>query len=480
MAKVTSSARTKERKIKRNLEKIPNVNITMTTQKQLPRKVKNTNASKSEHSNVAKQNVLDGAVFQNDMTNILRTYGIGKTKLRIPHIIPVTGKPSKNKISEYDFYDEINNIVYEMTTCIGNSKAGKMEGDVLSVKIWNPDSEYIAIVEVEKGSEAYRKNKPSFDLIEEQVDRVIYGEDELREHLRNVYQKTDYYEGNLIDINIDDIDMLETNRDINSKWVDTLYDYILKYGFITNIVVVPYIKDGNLRYKIIDGNHRFEAKKRLIANGIYPKNKEGVLNTNKIQVYNLEWIDGNNNGLVHRICIQMNMTNKAWDNYDYIQSYIKFFDIEGLTTQLADYELLASVYNEFGQSMTALYLTVNEGLMNYEKGMGKVKEGKWACDREIYNHITRDLLDLMREITENNTKYGKYTKSALQWLLTFVKIAMIERHKSGDFIKLFSYFKKNIASGKYKQYANIELVKQDLIPELSKDFANKFPVNAKL
>ena len=30
------------------------------------------------------------------------------------------------------------------------------------------------------------------------------------------------------------------------------------------------------------------------------------------------------------------------------------------------------------------------------------------------------------------------------------------------------------------QYANIELVKQDLIPELSKDFANKFPVNAKL
>ena len=174
------------------------------------------------------------------------------------------------------------------------------------------------------------------------------------------------------------------------------------------------------------------------------------------------------------------MTNKAWDNYDYIHSYINFFDIEGLTTQLADYELLASVYNEFGQSMTALYLTVNEGLMNYEKGMGKVKEGKWACDREIYNHITRDLLDLMREITENNTKYGKYTKSALQWLLTFVKIAMIERHKSGDFIKLFSYFKKNIASGKYKQYANIELVKQDLIPELSKDFANKFPVNAKL
>ncbi len=476
MAKTAISNRTKERKIKRNLEKIPNSNITMATEKQAPKRTKNDMASKLEHSKVAKQNVSDGAKFQNDMAEVLRQHGIGNTKLRIPHIIPVTGQASKNKISEYDFFDEINNIVYEMTTCIGNSKAAKIEGDILSVKVWNPNSEYIAIVEVEKGSEIYRKNKPSFDLIEEQVDRVIYGEDELRSYLRELYTKSEYYEGDLIEVDIDDIDMLETNRDINYKWVDTLYDYMIKYGCITNIVVVPYEKDGKLRYKIIDGNHRFEAKKKLIKNNIFPKKKDGVVNPNKIQVYNLDWIDGNNNGLVHRICIQMNMTNKAWDNYDYIQSYIKFFDIEGLTSESADYQLLASVYNEFGQSMTALYITVNEGLRNYEKGMGKVKEGKWSCDREIYNHITRDLLDLMREITDNQAQYGKYTKTALQWLLTFVKIEMIERHKSGDFIKLFSYFKKNIASGKYKKYANIELVKEDLMPKLKEDFANKFPI----
>ena len=51
----------------------------------------------------------------------------------------------------------------------------------------------------------------------------------------------------IIDVDVEDIDMLEINRDINERWVQSLVDYILKFGFLTNIVVVPYeAKNGKI------------------------------------------------------------------------------------------------------------------------------------------------------------------------------------------------------------------------------------------
>jgi hypothetical protein len=481
MSKSVISERNKRRKIEKTLKEDPNLKVEMSLEKKQPyikgRKSFVQKATSEEFSKIAKDNVERGDIFQTNASNQIRSYGIGNTPLTIPHIIPLTRVASVVKQSIYDFYDASNGIVYEMTSNIGNSKAAKIEGDILSVKIWNPDTRYIAVVETEKNSETYRKNRSSFDLIEEQVDLVIYGEDELSKFLKDTYSPKNYHEGKLIDVDINEVDMLEVNREINEKWVDSLIDYILRFGFITNIVVVPYrSENGSIRYKIIDGNHRFSAKKKLIESGIFPMGKDGSANKNKIQVLSLDWIDGNNTKLVHQICIQMNMTNKSWDNYDYIQSYIKFFHNEGLERQLNDYQLLANTYNEFGQSMTALYITVNEGLRNYDKGMGRVKEGKWECDKSIYNHITRPILDLLKEIRDNEATAGKFTNTALQSLLTFVKMEMISRYEDSTFIKLFDGFRAEIIKGRYKRYFDVNGVKEVLIPKLEKEFNKTYPI----
>ena len=470
--------RLKERKIKSKLSKIENVEVEYKTTKSKPYE----KPTDEEVSRVQSNRAKGGDVFQQNMSKLLRGYSIGKTKLSIPHLVfdvkTMAHKPSASgKMSIYDHFDAVNDIVYEMFQSASDGKAAKIEGDVISVKMYNPNSIYVAVVEVEKTSEKYRKNRSSYALIEEAADVVCYGEDEFRQYLRNTYTKNNYQEGKMIDVDVDDIDMLEINRDINERWVQSLVDYILKYGFITNIVVVPYeTKDGKIRYKIIDGNHRFCAKKQLIADGIFPMGNDGSINKNKIQVLNLDWIDGNNTKLVHQICIQMNMTNKSWDVIDYIDSFVKYFKMEGMVQEENDYQILKDIYKKYDSAMTPLYLAVNTGLRTYSDGMGKVKEGKWICDKQIHMHITTPLLELYEDIRSDSNAYGKYTNTALQWLLTYVKTEMIERLDDYSYHKLISYFVDRLQSGAYKQHRDIDSVKEILIPELKADFSEKFPI----
>lgn len=436
-------------------------------------------------SEVQSARTIGGDIFQRNMTKELNRFGVGKTSLIIPHMVfdHKLGKhkpaPSGKK-SVYDFHDEVNNIVYEMCQSASDGKAAKIEGDVTSARIYNPDIKYVAVVEVERNSEKYRTNRSSYNLIEDVCDVVCYGEDEFRDYLANTYTPKNYNEGKLVDINIDDIDMLEINRDINDKWVDTLVQEILRLGFTTNIVVVPYeTKEGNRRYKIIDGNHRFTAKKKLMSMGIFPIGKDGKLNRNKIQVLELDWINGNNTKLVHQICIQMNMTNKTWDVIDYIESFLKYYKMEGMREQEKDYQLLMEAYYKYDKSMTALYLIVNESLRNYADGMGKVKVGKWVCDKYKYNHITLPILDLYSDITLDPVTFGNYTKSALQWLLTFIKLEMINRIDDFSYTKLFDYFQKTLKEGAYKQYRDVNDIRDRLIPKLEAEFEVLFPIGVK-
>lgn len=469
------------RNIKRQLMKDSKISVEIISPNSNPKVV----LTEEHISEIQSRRALGGDVFQQNMSRLLRSYSIGKSPLTIPHMV-WDAKLNKHiasrsgKTSVYDHYDAVNNIVYEMCQSAGDGKAAKIEGDVISVRIHKPGVKYVAVVEVEKSSEKYRKNRPSYELIEEVADVVCYGENEFRDYLRNTYTKSNYYEGKLIDVNVDDVDMLEINRDINPRWVDSLVDYILRFGFITNIVVVPYqTVEGKIRYKIIDGNHRFMAKKQLISNGIFPMGKDGTVNKNKIQVLTLDWIDGNNTKLVHQICIQMNMTNKTWDVIDYIESFLKYFKNEGLIEEAKDYQLLSDIYKKYGEAMTALYLTVNTGLRNYQDGMGRVKEGKWICDKQIHHHITTPLLELYADIKADTKSYGDYTNTALQWLLTFVKVEMIKRLDDYSYHKLIAYFVERLQSGAYKKYRDVEDIREKLIPMLEDEFAKNFPIGKK-
>jgi hypothetical protein len=468
----------KEKAIKLKLAKDSKLDVKFKTTKQKPY-VKPT---AEQISAVQSARTIGGDVFQTNMSKLLRGYGVGKTPLIIPHMVfdpkVMTHKPSASgKKSIYDFHDAVNNIVYEMCQSASDGKAAKIEGDVISVKIYNPDMKYVAVVEVEKTSEKYRKNRASYALVEEVADVVCYGEAEFRNYLRQTYTKNNYYEGKLVDVDVDDVDMLEINRDINDRWVQSLVDYILTFGFITNIVVVPYeTKEGKIRYKIIDGNHRFMAKKQLIADGIFPMGRDGSVNRNKIQVLNLDWIDGNNTKLVHQICIQMNMTNKSWAVIDYIESFLKYFKLEGLTEEAKDYQLLSDIYRKYDNAMVPLYITVNTGLRNYDDGMGKVKEGKWICDKQIHTHITTPLLELYGDIKGDSKSYGEYTNTALQWLLTFIKVEMIERLDDYSYHKLIAYFVDRLQSGAYKKYRDVDDIREKLIPMLKEEFAANFPI----
>ena len=468
------------RNIKRALSKDSKLKVEIVSPVSLP-KIEITDEHISE---MQSRRALGGDVFQENMSRLLRSYSIGKTPLVIPHMVwdmnlnkhvaSRTGKKSK-----YDHYDAVNNIVYEMCQSASDGKAAKVEGDVISVKIHRPGVQYVAVVEVEKTSEKYRKNRSSYALVEEVADVVCYGENEFRDYLRNTYTKDNYYEGKLVDVDVDDVDMLEINRDINPRWVQTLVDYILRFGFITNIVVVPYLSaNGKIRYKIIDGNHRFMAKKQLIADGIFPMGKDGKINKNKIQVLTLDWIDGNNTKLVHQICIQMNMTNKTWDVIDYIESFLKYFKNEGLMEEARDYQLLSDIYKKYDGAMTPLYITVNTGLRNYGDGMGKVKEGKWICDKQIHTHITTPLLELYADIKADTKSYGQYTNTALQWLLTTVKVEMIKRLDDYSYHKLIAYFVDKLQTGAYKKYRDVDDIKK-LIPILENEFATHFPIGQK-
>lgn len=471
----------KERVIKQTLAKDSKLNVEIKTTKQKPY-VKPT---AEQVSVVQSARALGGDVFEQNMSKLLRGYSVGKTPLVIPHLVfdpkIMSHKPSvSGKKSVYDHFDAVNNIVYEMCQSASDGKAAKIEGDITSVKIYNPDMKYVAVVEVEKTSEKYRKNRSSYALVEELADVVCYGENEFRDYLRNTYTKNNYFEGKLIDVDVDDVDMLEVNRDINERWVQSLVDYILRFGFITNIVVVPYeTKEGKNKYKIIDGNHRFMAKKQLIANGIFPMGNDGKVNKNKIQVLTLDWIDGNNTKLVHQICIQMNMTNKTWDIIDYIDSFLKYFKHESLTEEAKDYQLLSDIYKKYDNAMTPLYIMVNTSLRNYGDGMGKVKEGKWICDKQIHTHITTPLLELYGDIKADTKNYGEYTNTALQWLLTFVKVEMIKRLDDYSYHKLISYFVERLQSGAYKKYRDVDDIRDKLIPMLGEEFSLHFPIGQK-
>jgi hypothetical protein len=108
--------------------------------------------------------------------------------------------------------------------------------------------------------------------------------------------------------------------------------------------------------------------------------------------------------------------------------------------------------------------------------MGKVKEGKWICDKQIHTHITTPLLELYGDIKGDSKSYGEYTNTALQWLLTFIKVEMIERLDDYSYHKLIAYFVDRLQSGAYKKYRDVDDIREKLIPMLKEEFAANFPL----
>jgi hypothetical protein len=53
---------------------------------------------------------------------------------------------------------------------------------------------------------------------------------------------------------------------------------------------------------------------------------------------------------------------------------------------------------------------------------------------------------------------------------------MIKRLDDYSYHKLISYFVDNLQKGEYKQYRDVDSVKESLIPKLEEDFSEKFPI----
>lgn len=128
----------------------------------------------------------------------------------------------------------------------------------------------------------------------------------------------------LMEIPFEDILPNETNRDIHDKAAEKdllkLCKCILKYGFLTQLNVVPETINGvrTGKYKLIEGHRRHHAVVELIRK-FYGKELEG----GTFPCVVVDWVTTEMHKQVHELMILLNTTTKPWNVENYVNSHFK-------------------------------------------------------------------------------------------------------------------------------------------------------------
>ncbi len=93
------------------------------------------------------------------------------------------------------------------------------------------------------------------------------------------------------------------NRDTYDSHINKFETLLSDYGFMDSLKVIP----GDGCYQIVEGQHRFEAGKRL--------------GMTQFPCYVIDWLEGCDEDEIQNIIISLNANNKAWTIYDFVKSF---------------------------------------------------------------------------------------------------------------------------------------------------------------
>lgn len=93
------------------------------------------------------------------------------------------------------------------------------------------------------------------------------------------------------------------NRDTYDAHINKFETLLSDYGFMDALKVIP----GDNCYQIVEGQHRFEAGKRL--------------GMTQFPCYVIDWLEGCDEDEIQNIIISLNANNKAWTIYDFVKSF---------------------------------------------------------------------------------------------------------------------------------------------------------------
>lgn len=93
------------------------------------------------------------------------------------------------------------------------------------------------------------------------------------------------------------------NRDTYDAHINKFETLLSDYGFMDALKVIP----GDDCYQIVEGQHRFEAGKRL--------------GMSEFPCYVIDWLEGCDEDEIQNIIISLNANNKAWTIYDFVKSF---------------------------------------------------------------------------------------------------------------------------------------------------------------
>jgi hypothetical protein len=93
------------------------------------------------------------------------------------------------------------------------------------------------------------------------------------------------------------------NREVYDSHIGKFETLLNEYGFMDALKVVP----GDGCFQIVEGQHRFEAGKRL--------------GMSEFPCYVIDWLDGCDDDEIQNIIISLNANNKVWTIYDFVKSF---------------------------------------------------------------------------------------------------------------------------------------------------------------
>lgn len=184
--------------------------------------------------------------------------------------------------------------------------------------------------------------------------------------------------------------VLQANRDVDNKRINTIKKSFEKIGYVINPVIV------NEKYEVIDGQGRLAVCKEMNI-PVYFVIVEGI-------------------GISE--CREMNKGMKNWTTKDYIKSYAD----DGKESYIMLNHLINKYKNLPHRMVSGLACGVTTANTEF------IVSGKFACTEEAFKE-TDELCEYLTKFTEyvNKTKgYGERLYSAIAWL---VKLDLVEKEK---------------------------------------------------
>ena len=212
--------------------------------------------------------------------------------------------------------------------------------------------------------------------------------------------------------------VLENNRGIDKKHVDEL---VISMSEKLTPFIIPVTND----YKIIDGQHRFEALKKMGLPINYYINS------------NYDELD----------MIRLNRTQKNWTNYDYLNYWLKKYE----NTQNNNYQIYLEFINEY-KCLHTIALTVL-CLNNDRKYHNQFKDGTMNIKDITLSH------NVMQELQIIN-KYFDKAIIKKSFILAYLQCKKKNDFKFSQFISQISNYPQALTNqvGTKKFVENIEYI----------------------